>query len=719
MSRRTYKEVAILNLEWLILNHHYTFTRYDKFSYSVLKYTHFYYKRKMQESFNLSDCIIMFDTETSKKSPNKKNNKGIIPVENHVVAWTISIRVYSMNICTLWGTRPSEFIECVKMILSNLNGNLFYFYAHNLSYDWTFLQKFLIKEFGKPIYQLNTKSHYPICIEFKNGLTLKDSLILAQRSLDKWSADLDVVHKKSVGKWDYDKIRNQGEQLTSDELDYIEHDTLAGVECIDATLKSLGKTLANIPFTATGIPREQVKEIGQPNNAKQLFNKTALTYSQYLTMSRFVYHGGYTHSNRHLVDFKLDAAVLGENIIAKDFASSYPYALLCKLPMGAFAETEADAEDIIKLKDDYAFFFKAIFIQPCINSPAVVMPAMQQSKCTRLINAIIDNGRILSADYIEIYLTELDLDILLKQYKYLSLSITDCHYTVKDYLPRWFTDYVYKCFYDKTMLKGGDPVQYSISKALLNSLYGMCVQKYLRDEIIEDYDTGEFNIENNINEEEYEKYIKARGHILPYQWGTWVTAIAMNRLFQLGECCSQWIYSDTDSIYGIGWDDEKLNKFNEDTKQFLVDRGYPVIEKDGRMYWLGVAETDGIYSEFKVEGAKRYCCRSADSGKLKITVAGVPKRGVECLNNNIDNFKAGLIFNAEITHKLTHTYITVEDIYIDKNGNETGDSVDLNPCDYLLDSIFINDDWEELFQDEYEMQQLTMESDYDMTIRRI
>ena len=41
----------------------------------------------------------------------------------------------------------------------------------------------------------------------------------------------------------------------------------------------------------------------------------------------------------------------------------------------------------------------------------------------------------------------------------------------------------------------------------------------------------------------------------------------------------------------------------------------------------------------------------------------------------------------------------VEDAYIDENGNETGDSVDLSPCDYLLDDITVLN-WEELFKTE-------------------
>ena len=67
-------------------------------------------------------------------------------------------------------------------------------------------------------------------------------------------------------------------------------------------------------------------------------------------------------------------------------------------------------------------------------------------------------------------------------------------------------------------------------------------------------------------------------------------------------------------------------------------------------------------------------------------MAGVPKKtGAKCLNDDIHNFKQGFCFSGSITGKLTHSYIYHEDIFIDNNGNEVGDSIDLNECSYILD----------------------------------
>ena len=85
-------------------------------------------------------------------------------------------------------------------------------------------------------------------------------------------------------------------------------------------------------------------------------------------------------------------------------------------------------------------------------------------------------------------------------------------------------------------------------------------------------------------------------------------------------------------------------------------------------------------------------------------MAGVPKKkGALCLDGDIENFKEGLVFSGTVTGKQTHTYFFTDDIHIDDQGNEVGDSIDLSPCDYLLSSVN-RVDWESLFNEEIEVQ---------------
>ena len=96
-------------------------------------------------------------------------------------------------------------------------------------------------------------------------------------------------------------------------------------------------------------------------------------------------------------------------------------------------------------------------------------------------------------------------------------------------------------------------------------------------------------------------------------------------------------------------------------------------------------ELSDDYTQFKVQGAKRYAGRCKKDGDIHITVAGVPKRGASCLQDDLNNFTKGFTFKGTETGKKAHIYFK-SDIYIDEDGNETADSIDLVPNDYKLDS---------------------------------
>ena len=677
---------------WMVRHNSYMFIYYKYFDYSKLERITFVRRNGKSKGDSYNEVIIMCDTETSKETP------GTV-CKNYVVAWTISIRAYDMNIATLYGTRPSEMVDCIERMIVAMPGENTLLFWHNLSYDWVFMRRFFMAAWGTPIRQLNTKPHYPIFISFANGITLKDSYILAQRGLEKWARDLDVEHKKASGAWDYDKIRNQDERFTPHEKTYIEHDTLAGVECIQKTMDMLNKHIYNIPYTATGIPREAVQKLATENYWRKEFLKIVPEYYIQQIME-MVFHGGYTHNNRHMCE-----RIIYGITVAYDFASSYPFVMLAyKFPMEKFRPLNKIVSPafILENAEEWGYMFRLVMVKPRLKDDDIPMPALQKSKAVKLINAVDDNGRILCAEYMELWTNEIDLEVIMQQYLFNSIACVDVLYSHKDYLPRWFTDYVYKCFVDKTKLKGGDAVAYSLAKSKLNSLYGMCVQRPVKLVIEENYQTGDYDITEDQDEETlYQAYVDNRKSVLPYQWGVVVTSLAFRNLFRLGACAGTWIYSDTDSCYGQDWNEEELKAYNDNCKKLLTKRGYGAVMHNGREYWLGVAEKDGEYQEFISVGAKRYACRDLN-GKLKITVAGVPKAGVNCLNNDLHNFHAGFIFDGKTTGKKLHTYFFEDDITTDERGNERSDSIDLSPADYLLDSVR-NCDWQKFFTENIEV----------------
>ena len=670
--------------------------RWDEYDYSILKRVPVDQTRGNAKK-RQNNCFIMLDTETSKSGPDVYTvddfgRKQYQVNHNYIVAWSLAISVYGFDIALITGSRPSECTECLNRIAESLPGNLTPVYLHSLTYDVTFLRKFLFRDLGYPVKQLNTKPHYPIIIEFGNGIQLRDSLILAQRKLEKWAEDMCVEHQKAVGSWNYDRIRNQGDELSAEEQLYIGNDVLAGVECLDALRATLGKTYRGMPFTATGIVRGDAREIGKDHNAHRNAVQQYSDLLQYFRMER-IFHGGYTHSNRHIKGWVLKEDEDGR-VTAYDFASKYPFGIVAyKYPMERFTDLPWDpsVEDILNYSEDLAMIFECEMTHVKLKDPDWPFPPLQLSKMDHIWDASIDNGRVLEAGYVRFQTNEVDFSLIARYYTWDEISLGNCQFATKGYLPRWLTDYVYDLFRQKTQLKGGDPVLYNIRKAALNSVYGMMVQKLIRNEIVEDYNTGAYYEKKPEDpEHDFRKALNKRSMFLVYNWGIYVTSYSQRDLFDLIECTHDPVYDalyvDTDSCYGLHWDKKKLDAYNQKCRDLLLERGYGPVEHKGREYWLGVAELDGEYKEFVALHSKCYACRDANTGELKITVAGVPKKkGAECLQDDIENFKPGFIFDGETTGKLTHIYQYVPEIFVDERGNEIGDSINLVPCDYELD----------------------------------
>ena len=131
----TRKELYELRRDYF-LSAGYQCIHYKDFDYKILEKI-LYIKKPGRNTQAYSDCLIMLDTETSKAE------KGDFIAENHLCAWTVSIRAFHVNICTLYGNRPSECMECLCKIMDKMPGEKTFIYVFNLSYDYVFLRKFL------------------------------------------------------------------------------------------------------------------------------------------------------------------------------------------------------------------------------------------------------------------------------------------------------------------------------------------------------------------------------------------------------------------------------------------------------------------------------------------------------------------------------------------------------------------------------------------------
>lgn len=626
----------------------YKIVYYKNFNYMCLYNGNFISRSNAGHMLQVYEKIITVDTETF-----VFDNKDI----GFITDWTITIE----NECCIYGNHVADLVNTIDKIADTLRADkehLVRFYVHNLPYDYMFIRNHIISKWGVPDRSLASKTHRYIFLNWCSfGIELRDSQILTQRSLERLCQDMGTT-EKAVGTWDYKKFRTPDSERTELEIKYVCIDTISLCKALRKYISDRGYTVANVPLTNTGFIRARARaESRKDKKWRNHFLSMQLDLNQYKQLLD-AYHGGYTHANRYYIN-----KIITKPMQCYDFASAYP-SVICykKYPMTNFTYTDAlSLQDILDLKEDYAFcgYLRLTNVhlkKECPMPPMAfhkakvcVFPEADARTKKSLYAENLDNGKIINAEVIIYPFTDPDLETILNSYDYDNADVASVMRAKKDYLPEWLINYVMTLYFNKSTLKHSDPVLYAISKGELNGIYGMMVQRIIQQICEEDFDTATWSsdIPEEKEQEMLDKFYKSKNSFLPFQWGCWVTAYAQENLFKLGACCKKWIYSDTDSVKGLEWDMDKLKIYNDDIIQFSKERGVGLVEYKGEQFRLGIADFDGEYSEFITHGSKRYCYRDVDG--LHITVAGVPKEGVYCLNDDISNFKKGFIFrNSEV-----------------------------------------------------------------------
>lgn len=194
----------------------------------------------------------------------------------------------------------------------------------------------------------------------------------------------------------------------------------------------------------------------------------------------------------------------------------------------------------------------------------------------------------------------------------------------------------------------------------------MSVTNTIRDNVIYKDEVEEWFEEELTNEEIEDKLHKEKNKsFLSFAWGVWVTAYARDNLLRRVIDLDEYVcYCDTDSCKLVdGYDIEVFKKYNESVRkriEFVSSKlnipfeKFCPKDKKGVGHLLGVfeSETEGesnyTYDRFITQGAKKYAVEQ--DGKIKITVAGVPKSGAKALNS-LEEFRDDLVFSFDVTGK--------------------------------------------------------------------
>ena len=553
-------------------------------------------------------------------------------------------------------------------------------WVHNLAYEFTFLSgiypfvndECFFRDVRKPIYCRMYQ-----CLEFRC------SYIQTNMSLSHLTKQLKVEEKLSGQKYNYNKIRYPSTPLSEYEKAYCARDVQSLVECMRVKMLNDGDTLQTIPLTSTGYVRRDCIAAISP---LYMNIKDILPSEPEYRLLRKAFRGGNTHASR-----KTSGHIL-RNVYSYDMSSCYPAQQLTKkFPMSPWKFiNDRNVYNRVEMMIGLGYAVVGLYqFRKLRLKRRVTIPYLSLAR-TQSYGFMLDNGRILEADYCEVALTEVDMQIVLNQYTFDAVQIDTAMVAQKHYLPDEYREVIKRYYRNKTMLKGTtDPeelYQYAKSKEKLNGIYGMSAQDPIHADI--KYEDGLY-IRSDYDSVEVEKVLKSAK--FPYSWGVYTTAYARAALQEAIDLAEQkMVYCDTDSVKVSGKLD--LSALNKKRQTLTAEQGAYADDPNGNRHYMGVFELDGIYDRFVTCGAKRYAYET--NGHLSITVSGVSKavneetgvpfavEELKCL----ENFKEGFIWSKAAGTMAVYNDDDNFDLVDDETGEiiHIGKNVALIPTTYEM-----------------------------------
>lgn len=565
------------------------------------------------------NVICAFDIETSliKLDDDPKS----LNYHSFMYIWHFQIEDY-----TIKGRTWDEYFSFLRYMQSGLEklGKEYHLdktpqiviWVHNLAYEFSFLSG---------VYQFNDDDCFfrdvrkPIYVRMFDVFEYRCSYIQTNLSLKKLCEQMKVPEKLSGQKFDYSKVRYPWTELTDFEEQYCTVDVESLVMAMKKRIAQSGDTLLTVPLTSTGYVRRECKQALQND---YLDVRDMKPRQREYALLRSAFRGGNTHANRAYVGKVLS------DVYSYDIASSYPTQQLTQyFPMGQFKwlDCRLTLERLMTFIGlNYAVVAKYQFKNVRLKNKKEPIPYLSLSKCDTDLDYRIDNGRILRANYIEIAMTEVDLEIFLRQYNFDSMAIIEAMVCKKGPLPEKYRSVIQTYYNYKTSLKGDDSengeYMYMKSKNMLNAVYGMSATDPIHQDI--KYNGGDYKVSrySDYTEKEIDDLLVKAG--FPYQWGVYTTALARKQLQDAIDLCGdQLIYCDTDSVKTLG--DVPIQKLNNKLKRNAELVNAYADDMKGKRHYIGLFEQDAHYDLFITQGAKRYAYDK--KGKLGITVAGVTK----------------------------------------------------------------------------------------------
>lgn len=517
-------------------------------------------------------------------------------------------RVWAWGVCKIgdistfeYGSDIGGFLEWCK----RANNPTVYF--HNLRFDGEFIIDKLFREDFKHVesrkeYADKTFStvisnmgvFYSIDIIFKKAnkkvtrVTILDSLKLIKSSVDQIAKDFNIPFKKLT--IDYEEIRPVGHILTAQEIEYLKHDCIIMALAMEQLFK-YGANKLTIGSSAL-------------NDYKEIIGKKTFEYwfpkVEHDKDIRRAYRGGFTYCDPR---FK-NRIINRFNVF--DVNSLYPSVMYYRdLPYGK----EKFFNRQYEYDDEYPLYIQHLECQFELKEGHI--PTIQLKHDGRFLSTkyltsskTIDKDGNEHDDLVNLYLTNIDLELFLKHYDVYNLEYLNgykfkaSNIMFRDYIDKWSANKI-------DAKKEGNGSLYTISKHFLNNLYGKFGTNPQVENNIPYFDVVDDRVKYKKSGKSERDAIYIPLAVFITSWARYTTITAAQENYD------NFMYADTDSLHlqgreipkNLDIDDTKLGAWAHEMQgwkaKYLGQKAY--------MEYGRTPNKHGVYKQVTVAGMPESC----------------------------------------------------------------------------------------------------------------
>ena len=553
-------------------------------------------------------------------------------------------------------------------------------WCHNLDYELTFLLRDIqgngqkgdinkmYEKIGQEVVFRDKNAPLSVCLSELNNITFRDSYALFNKSVASLGEELGIPKLE----YNYKKVRLPWDKLEEHDYNYNERDNvIVAISLYNYMVKNDLK-INEIPLTFTSsVRRERRKFIKEKYDTKTINKYYYDRYNSYVSFELTedlmkVYQGGLTASNINQTS-KLITNKNTSGVIGVDIKSSYPNQMCTmKFPIFDKANTLNGelANYTYELGNYKGFIGTFTFTNIKVKNSDYLLPisTSQIRKGDISYNHQLFNGKLISADYVTIPCTNVDLDVIKSVYDFDEIKCVRITTSTKEqYLRKEEVAFLLSNFLNKETKTGDIKNQ---SKLIINSMYGVKVSNPIKDlyevEEGEVLSTSYFDFNDEERERIYNNFVNTQnlfgGSIDVYSHGVYITSYARKQLIDMivfiVDNGGKIVYSDTDSIKFYCKNENELNKLidkilsmnetkinkNKRLPRFksfkndfnINDEEYNIIST------LGIWEVEDPkpHKTFMTYGAKKYGYITYDD-KIKTTIAGCNKKNIPIVIKNV------------------------------------------------------------------------------------